>query len=252
MIDANKLRVVTGAQDAELMARTNVKVSAEWPEFMLHDPVADYFTELYEKLPEFQFVIVEDGQDEPVALGNSIPLDWQGDLNNLPDNGWDWALAKGIKDFDAGNHGRIQCALQVVIFGNNRGRGISSYAVQAMKQIGAEKNLNGLIAPVRPSRKCEYPLTPINNYIKWTNDTGCPFDPWLRVHYNLGAKIIKPCPHAMRIPGTVAEWESWAKMRFPESGKYVVPGALEPVDIDIESDTGLYIEPNVWMHHPGD
>lgn len=41
-------------------------------------------------------------------------------------------------------------------------------------------------------------------------------------------------------------------MRFPESGKYVVPGALEPVVIDIESDIGLYIEPNVWMYHPVD
>jgi hypothetical protein len=28
-----------------------------------------------------------------------------------------------------------------------------------------------------------------------------------------------------------------------------VPGALEPVEMDVEADTGVYVEPNVWMHH---
>lgn len=53
----------------------------------------------------------------------------------------------------------------------------------------------------------------------------------------------------MRIPGRVAEWEGWAQMVFPESGTFVVPGALVPVEIDRERDEGLYVEPNVWMHH---
>jgi len=38
-------------------------------------------------------------------------------------------------------------------------------------------------------------------------------------------------------------------MRFPDSGSYVAPGALVPVEIDRESDRGLYVEPNVWMRH---
>jgi hypothetical protein len=39
-------------------------------------------------------------------------------------------------------------------------------------------------------------------------------------------------------------------MAFPESGAYVVPGALVPIEIDRECDEGLYLEPNVWMVHP--
>jgi hypothetical protein len=39
-------------------------------------------------------------------------------------------------------------------------------------------------------------------------------------------------------------------MRFPESGPYVVPGALQPVRIDREQDEGHYEDPNVWMRHP--
>jgi hypothetical protein len=38
-------------------------------------------------------------------------------------------------------------------------------------------------------------------------------------------------------------------MRFPESGNYVVPGALQPVEIDRERDEGVYEDPNVWMNH---
>ncbi len=46
----------------------------------------------------------------------------------------------------------------------------------------------------------------------------------------LGGGIIKVCPRAMRITGSV-------------------PGALVPVEIDREADQGVYIEPNVWTVH---
>jgi hypothetical protein len=54
----------------------------------------------------------------------------------------------------------------------------------------------------------------------------------------------------MRVPGSVGEWEEWTEMTFPETGAYVVPDALVPVEIDRERDEGLYVEPNVWMVHP--
>jgi len=38
-------------------------------------------------------------------------------------------------------------------------------------------------------------------------------------------------------------------MRFPDTGDYVVPGALQPVRIDREADSGRYEDPNVWMKH---
>jgi hypothetical protein len=65
----------------------------------------------------------------------------------------------------------------------------------------------------------------------------------------LGGAIVKPCRRSMTIPGAVGDWESWTGMSFPESGDYVVPGALTLVAIDREADLGLYVEPNVWLHH---
>lgn len=53
----------------------------------------------------------------------------------------------------------------------------------------------------------------------------------------------------MTITGTVAEWEDWAKMAFPETGPYVVPDALDLVEIDCEHDRGTYVETNLWMRH---
>ncbi len=39
-------------------------------------------------------------------------------------------------------------------------------------------------------------------------------------------------------------------MGFPESGTYVVQGALQPVEMDLERDLGVYRGPNIWMRHP--
>jgi hypothetical protein len=38
-------------------------------------------------------------------------------------------------------------------------------------------------------------------------------------------------------------------MAFPETGRYVVPGALDLVEIDRERDLGTYAETNLWMRH---
>ena len=71
----------------------------------------------------------------------------------------------------------------------------------------------------------------------------------MRVHWRLGAEQFTPMPHSLVVTGTVADWEQWTGMAFPESGLYVVPGALQPVEIDREQDLGRYEDPNVWMCH---
>jgi hypothetical protein len=36
---------------------------------------------------------------------------------------------------------------------------------------------------------------------------------------------------------------------FPASGRYVVPGALVPIDVDVEARIARYEEPHLWMHY---
>jgi hypothetical protein len=61
--------------------------------------------------------------------------------------------------------------------------------------------------------------------------------------------MLAVAPSTLRVTGTVAEWEGWTGMEFPDSGMHVVPGALQPVAIDREADVGVYDDPNVWMRH---
>ena len=123
-------------------------------------------------------------------------------------------------------------------------------AVRAMVDLARAHGLGALIAPVRPAAKSAYPLAPMERYVRWENADGLPLDPWIRVHARMGAAILTVAPRTIVIEGTVADWERWTDLRFPDSGPYVVPGALQPLVIDREQDLGRYEDPNVWMRHP--
>lgn len=168
---------VNTEDNPQLVSETQKRIGAEWPEFMLHDPVADLLADCYRDLPGFQFVMIVDGLERPVAIANSIPLRWEEELKNLPDEGWDWALTTGIQGYRDGISPNYLCALQIVVFSEHRGKGYSSVMVKAMKQIGMEAGLTGLIAPVRPSRKCDFPGESIDDYIQRRLDDGRLFDP---------------------------------------------------------------------------
>jgi hypothetical protein len=140
-------------------------------------------------------------------------------------------------------------SIQIAIHPDYQSIGLSGRMVRAMGEIGRSQGFKNLVAPVRPNQKSKYPLISMDDYIQWQTDDGLPFDAWLRVHVRVGGRIIKPCHQAMTIRGSRAEWESWTGMEFPQSGEYVIPGGLNPMGLDVENDTGVYIEPNVWMVH---
>jgi hypothetical protein len=182
--------------------------------------------------------------DEPLARIRSIPLRWDGTIEDLP-GGIDGAIARGL-DEDGAN---ALCALLIQVRGDVQSRGLSRVSLEWMVANAREHGLGAVIAPVRPNWKDRYPLVPIERYAAWRRDDGLLFDPWMRVHERLGAAVLKPEPESLRITGTVAEWEEWVEMPFPESGEYVFPQGLATVRIDRERDLGSYWEPNVWMRH---
>jgi hypothetical protein len=119
-----------------------------------------------------------------------------------------------------------------------------------MRSLAEERGMHSLVAPVRPTLKSSYPLTPFERYVEWKRDDGAPFDPWLRVHYRLGAEYLKVMPKSLVVTGQIPEWEEWTGMSFPGSGPCIVPGALQPVWIHGEQNEGRYEDPNIWMLHP--
>jgi hypothetical protein len=65
----------------------------------------------------------------------------------------------------------------------------------------------------------------------------------------MGARVVKVCPLSMIVPGTLAQWREWSGLGLTASGSYDVAGALSPVHVSVEHDHGVYVEPNVWVHH---
>ncbi|MCX6065263.1 MAG: GNAT family N-acetyltransferase [Chloroflexi bacterium] len=242
---------ITPLDTPDYESRMDGLAEAAWPEFMLHDPIADQFwSNLFSRFPEYQFALRDDQTGRVAAMANSLPLHWECDVNDLPEGGWDWAFTQAVSDHEQGLAPRTQCAIQIAIHPDYRSQGLSSRMVQAMRAIGKEKGFKRLIAPVRPNQKSLYPLTEIDRYITWKTESGLPLDAWLRVHVRLGAEIVKACHQAMDIRGTRAEWENWTGLKFPESGRYVLAGGLVPMEMDVDADEGVYIEPNVWtVHH---
>ncbi len=223
---------------------------AVWPEFMHHDRIAiDHWDGLYGLFPSYQFAFFDASTNTVAGISNSVPLAWAGDPRGLPEEGWDWALVQSAEDYEKQAPPRCLCGIQISVAPAYQGKGLSRRMIEVMRDLALSKGLESLLVPVRPNLKSSYPLATIDRYIEWKAEGGQPFDPWIRVHVRAGGQIVKVCHRAMVITGTVREWESWTGMRFPESGRYVVPGALIPLEVNLAQDEGKYVEPNVWVHY---
>jgi GNAT superfamily N-acetyltransferase len=213
-----------------------------FPEFMHHNESGGrYWDRLYEEHPDFQLALV-DG-DELVAELHSLPLAWDGSVDDLP-AGWDAAFTRA---FESGRPADALAALAISVAPECQGRRLSSHMLEAMRDAGRARGLRFLIAPVRPTAKEHYPLIPIERYMGWRRADGSHFDPWLRIHERVGGELIAPAPESMLITSPVADWEEWTGVALPDDGDHVVPGMLAP--LVVRDGIGRHVEPNVWVVH---
>ncbi len=241
------MQVFTAAERPELDREADALSADVWPEYNLHgDVLNETWGKLDERFPELQFVLVEG--DEILAQGHMIPCRWDGTVNGLPE-GIDEVMLQGLALEEPPN---AASALAIEVLPGHQGSGLAVRMLEEMRALCGAHGLAHLLAPLRPSWKERYPLAPIEQYAAWTRADGLPFDPWLRVHVRAGGEVLKPVERSLRITGTVAEWEEWTGMAFPESGRYVFPQGLAPLEVDRDADLGAYWEPNVWVRHrPG-
>jgi GNAT superfamily N-acetyltransferase len=241
--------VVSLERRPELLAPLLELLTVGWPEFMRHDPTAErYQALLARELGAFQLLLVDE-RDDLAAAGVSIPFVWDGTPGGLP-AGWDAVVERGVDDRERRRRPTALSALSVTVAPDRQGQGLSRLVIQALKDTATDAGLERMVVPVRPAAKSAYPLTPMERYVRWRLADGAPFDFWLRAHWRLGATMLGVCPASMVVTADVDTWEGWTGMQFPETGPYVVPEALVPVEIDRELDVGRYVEPNVWVQHP--
>ena len=245
-----RLRVHTLAERPELAGHDRRLHARAWPAFLEDTALNPLFNEVARgpDFADFQLGLW-DARGRVVAVGNTVPFRWDGTAADLPHRISD-VVARGIADRKKGRAPNAMSALAAVVDHHARGRGLSARVIREMGRIAARHGFIALVAPVRPTLKGRYPLVPMERYVRWRAPSGGPFDPWLRVHWRLGARVVRIAQRAMVIEAPLARWEEWTGLDFPVSGAYVVPGAFNPVRIDRARRRGVYIEPNVWMRHP--
>jgi hypothetical protein len=218
-----------------------------WPTFLLHGDIT-HWNRLFDYFAELQVLICEPA-DTVVAVGHTIPFVWDGSPDTLPPT-MAGLMDRGVRARQNRETPNALSALAALVTPSHQRCGLSTEILRSMRSLVEERCMHSLVAPVRPTLKSAYPLTPFERYVGWKRADGAPFDTWLRVHHRLGAEFLEIMPKALVVTGTVSKWEEWTGMSFPESGPYVVPGALQPVLMDLERDEGRYEDPNVWMRHP--
>jgi hypothetical protein len=216
-----------------------------WPEFMRHDPVGNTYYALSESFAEY-ILVAQDGTGRVVAKAFSVPFPLSDD--ELPVDGWDGAIRRGIRAKVSGDSPDKVCAIEISVVKELQGTGLSPRMLAAMRSNAAHLGFGELVAPVRPNGKKDLDL-PMERYAFQTREDGLPVDPWLRVHVRAGGQIEKVATRSMVIPGTLAEWREWTGLPFDKSGPVHVPFALAPVMCDVEHDHAVYVEPNVWVRH---
>jgi GNAT superfamily N-acetyltransferase len=235
------VKLVRYADRPDLLDRRE-RLSGSFPTYMHHnEPGGRYWLRLYEEHPDFQLGLL-DG-DEVVAELHSVPTPWDGSDADLP-SGWDEAFTRA---FESDRAPKVLCALAISVLPERRGEQLSSRMIQAMRDAVRTHGLRELIAPVRPTLKVRYPLTPIERFVEWRRADGTHFDPWIRTHERVGGEIIALAPRSMVIEAPVSDWEKWTGMQLPEDGTYVVEGMLAP--LEVRGGIGRHVEPNVWIRH---
>lgn len=219
-----------------------------WPAFIDADlDAARSLPRIRKLFADLEVVVVEDRSDELVAACWGVPIQWDGRVIDLP-AGYSGTLTRALID-----HGPAQvntlvlCGAQVR---NGRtGAGLATELLRTMLIVATQHGLAHVVAPLRLTGKHRYPLTPIAQYAAWTRPDGTAFDPWLRTHLALGARVIASVDVSQEFVGSCAQWQQWAALAMPETGDYLVPDALAPLHLDRQADRGTLAEPGVWVQH---
>jgi GNAT superfamily N-acetyltransferase len=241
-------RLVSLATRPDLVDPMSDFNAGAWPEFMLNDPIVnEQWGTAVASAPDTQLLLL-DAHDAIAATANTSPLAWDGTDEALP-AGIDGQFLAAVEGHAAGTPPDTLGAVQIIVDPARRGTGLADLMLAAMCGVARALGHRAVIACVRPTWKERYPLAPIERYATWSRVDGQPFDPWIRLHIRAGGRMARPEPASMRITGTVAEWEAWTGMAFPDSGDHVVPRAAALVHIDRDADRGTYLDPNIWIVH---
>src|SRR5688572_26064683 len=126
-MDSNRFQIISPDDLADYRQRAGELAVASWPEFMLHDPIADEnWHELFDRFNEYQFALLDTENDRMVAMANSLPFYWDLPLEELPERGWDWVLLEAVRGHKQSIKPNVQSAIQINIHPDYRSQRLST------------------------------------------------------------------------------------------------------------------------------
>lgn len=219
-----------------------------FPAFITADQlVKQYIARVRDWFGEWNLTLVDGGQN-PAATGWGVPVRWDGTVAGLP-GGYTESLVRAVEGREQGIEPDTLVICGTIVAGRRTGQGLAGQVLAALRDAATGNGLPRVIAPVRPTLKQQYPLTPVETYMTWTRADGTALDPWVRTHLRMGATILAAAPDSQTMTGTVTEWEEWSGIPLPSSGDYVIPNGLSVLHLDRAADLGTYTEPNIWIRH---
>ena len=163
-----------------------------WPRFMRQRDelgCGQYWPALFTDFAEWQVALCGEF-DRVVAVGHTIPFVWDGQPSTLPPS-VAAIMANAVQARAVGRRPTALSAMAALVDARHRGQGVSRALLSAMTRIAGLHGLASFVAPVRPTLKAAYPLCSMERYVRWTNDDGLQFDPWMRVHARMGEDSLR-------------------------------------------------------------
>lgn len=248
-VPTEQLSVTTCADAPELFEASVGLENDTWDRLSFLDFTAAHhahYDELLELFPDCRLCMVDMETGELVATGMCVPLRVEPGTD-LPHEGWDWIV--DTASAQRGRRANVMGALSISVPQQHRHRGFARDMINAMRALAVTKRHAQVIAPVRPSAKCQHPFVNMDDYIAWSDDRGRIFDPWLRSHVAVGGEIVGVCDRSMVVEQSLDFWKPWTGRDLEESGLIPFDGALSPLQVDRAAGIGRYVEPNVWVAH---
>ncbi|PAF15740.1 hypothetical protein CHH61_24145, partial [Shouchella clausii] len=86
--------------------------------------MVENWPKLFHRFPDYQFALTQENGDI-IAVGNTIPVQWDGTAEHLPD-GWDDGLVRGLEQADKKSAPDTLLVLAGVVNEKHQGQGIAS------------------------------------------------------------------------------------------------------------------------------
>jgi hypothetical protein len=243
---SSEVSIVAAVERPAIRQACDSLVASNLPAFMMWASPGNWrWHRIYQLFPQLQLAAV-DNEGRLVAALHAAPIAWNREVSALP-GGYDEVLVRATGGSTAGPFNAC-CLLSISVSQDFRGKAMAKTLISEIRARALRMDMQIVLAPLRPTRKHEFPFVSMPEYLTWTTASGEPFDPWLRTHTQIGGTVLAVAERSLTIRQPRSRWEALTGIEMQAGNMYAVPGALAPVGID-ESGMGTYVEPNVWVGH---